>query len=76
MDVQGLVFNTGCLRDLSNLSDNKKIQAVYQLIQMQMFLEDSLLCFSKLSENTGKTVILLDRGTMDFSVLLKKDLWF
>ncbi len=38
-----------------------------------MFLEDSLLCMCKITENSGKTVILLDRGTMDFSILLKKD---
>lgn len=73
-EAASLIFGGGGDLNLGNYSDKNKIKFQYYLLMLQMYLEDLFVGIAATGSNE-KIVIISDRGTMDGSAYLSKNLW-
>lgn len=73
-EAASLIFGGGGDLNLGNYSDKNKIKFQYYLLMLQMYLEDLFAGIAATGSNE-KIVIICDRGTMDGSAYLSKNLW-
>lgn len=69
-----LIFGGGGDLNLGNYSDKNKIKFQYYLIMLQMYLEDLFTGIASTGTNEN-LVLICDRGSMDGSAYMSKNLW-
>lgn len=73
-EASSLIFGGGGDLNLGNYSDKNKVKFQYYLLMLQMYLEDLFVGIAATGSNE-KIVLVCDRGTMDGSAYLSKNLW-